>query len=658
MSIRWIGIVVAFGFVAARGDAETAGTVGAKIADFKLADFRGKDHALADWADKPVVVVAFLGVDCPLAKLYAPKLEALAREFGPRGVAFLAVDSNSQDSITEMAAYAHRHELSIPFLKDPGNKIADQFAAERTPEVFVLDKHRVVRYRGRIDDQYGLGASAGYAKFQTRAEYLKDALNQVLGGKPISTDQVAAVGCIIGRVPTTEPRGPITYSKHIARIMQDRCVSCHRPGEIAPFTLTSHEDVSGWGAMIREVTKEERMPPWFADPKHGKFSNDARLTDEEKRQIDQWVANGCPEGNPADLPEKKIFVDGWSIGTPDQIVEMAKRPYKVKAEGVVNYQYFIADPGFKEDKWIKASEARPGNRGVVHHIIVFVLPEGAGPALLRSRLGGGGGRGGRDFRPDGGDRPDAGIDGADRFRRGGPVGEGPFRRGGAGGLDGGLRGGGMLATYAPGSAANVAPDGSAIFVKKGSQLVFQMHYTANGSPQEDLSYVGLIFADPATVKRPVIGGGVSARRNLVIPPHADNHKVEASQRLRRDTLLISMSPHMHLRGKAFRYEAEYPDGKREILLDVPRYDASWQMTYELEEPKKLPAGTTIYCTAHFDNSESNLANPDPNAEVRWGPQTWDEMMIGFFKALPVQEGTSPEPTPDPRPDDDDRADAR
>lgn len=195
----------------------------------------------------------------------------------------------------------------------------------------------------------------------------------------------------------------------------------------------------------------------------------------------------------------------------------------------------------------------------------------------------------------------------------------------------------MIATYAPGSAANISPTDAAVFVKAGSKLVFQMHYTSIGSVQEDLSYVGFVFTDASKVKKQVLGGAVAARRNLRIPPHADNHKVEASRQLSRDIDLISFAPHMHLRGKAFRYEVEYPDGKKEILLDVPRYDSNWQITYELAEPKRLPAGAVIHCTAYFDNSEGNLANPDPTKEVKWGPQTWDEMMIGFYKALPTKE---------------------
>lgn len=558
------------------------------VANFELQDYRGKKVALDDYKDKPVVILAFLGTECPLAKLYAPKLQALADKHAAKGVAVIGIDANCQDSLIEIGGFVRQQNLSFPLLKDAGNVVADRLGAERTPEVFVLDKARVVRYRGRIDDPYGLGNSSGYARYKTRHHYLEDALTDLLDGKPVRVAKNDAVGCLIGRVAPSSPTGEITYAAHVAKILNERCVSCHRPGEVAPFSLTSYEEAVGWAEMMKEVIDEGRMPPWFADPSHGKFSNDARLSANEKKTIAQWIAGGKPMGDKSQLPPAPTFTEGWRIGEPDLVLAMRDKPYSVPAEGVVQYQYMMVDPGFTEDKWIQAAEARPGNRQVVHHIIVFVVPK-EGLLAMRGRRGGGGGPGSR-------------------------------------------LSGNMLATYAPGSTANVMAPGTALFVPAGSRLVFQMHYSPNGTAQTDRSQLGLKFADPKTVKHKVIGGAVS-QRNLKIPPHDPNHKVVASRELDRDVTLISLSPHMHLRGKAFKYEAEYPDGRKEILLDVPRYDSNWQLTYDLAEPKKLPAGTVIRCEAHYDNSEGNLANPDPSDTVRWGPQTWHEMMIGFFKAI-------------------------
>ncbi len=368
---------------------KSATSVGQKIADFALQDFRGKKHALADFATSKLVVVAFVGAECPLAKLYAPRLEELAKEFSSKGVAFLGIDANQQDSLKELEAYARINGISFPLLKDLGNVVADQFQALRTPEVFVLDQQRIVRYRGRIDDQYGLGTSSGYARPQIKRRDLAVAFDELLAGKDVSQPTVEAPGCLIGRVAKVEPKGDVTYTNQIARLLQNRCVECHRPGEVAPFALQDYDEVVGWAETMLEVIDEGRMPPWFANPEHGHFANDARLSDDEKRLVHQWVDNGCPKGDAKDLPPPRKFAEGWQMGEPDQVIYMADKPYDVPAEGVVAYKYFSVDPGFKEDKWIQAVEARPGNRAVVHHIIAFIQP----PRLSGDfRRGGGSGR--------------------------------------------------------------------------------------------------------------------------------------------------------------------------------------------------------------------------------------------------------------------------
>jgi mono/diheme cytochrome c family protein len=460
-------------------------------------------------------------------------------------------------------------------LKDPGNVVADAVGAQRTPEVFVLDASRTVRYGGRIDDQFLVGA-------QRKAPQRRDlacALDELLAGADVSQPVVAAVGCRIGRVSATEPTGDVTYARQISRLFAARCVECHRPGEVAPFPLTTYEEAVGWGETILEVVRDGRMPPWFANPEHGQFKNHATLSDEEKDLLATWVANGSPEGDSAELPPPREFVEGWRIGEPDQIVYIRDEPYVVPAEGVVEYQYFTVDPGWTEDKWIQAAEGRPDARSVVHHILAFVVPPGESG----------------DFRG-----------------RGGAVG------------------------YAPGLPPTVFAEGIALHAPAGSKLVFQMHYTPNGVERRDRSCVGLVFADPATVRRKA-DGGMAANMSLAIPPGADSHEVKSKYLFRNAMLLINLTPHMHLRGKSFRYVAEYPDGTSEVLLDVPRYDFNWQLRYELAEPKLMPKGTMLRCTAQFDNSAENLANPDPTQTVRWGDQTWEEMMIGWFGAVAVEE---------------------
>lgn len=561
--------------------AEAESRIGRTIENFTLGDFRGTNHSLDDFADKKLVVVAFLGTECPLAKLYAPRLAALAEEFGPQGVAFIGIDSNRQDAVTEMSYYARDGKIAFPLLKDTGNSIADQFLAQRTPEVFVLDADRKVRYSGRIDDQFGVG----YQKNEPTRRDLALAIEELLAGKEVSQPNVEAAGCLIGRVRDVKADATVTYSNQISRIFQQHCVECHRPGQVAPFSLTEYSDAVGWADMIAEVVREQRMPPWHADPQYGHFSNDIRLTDDEKQMIYEWAAAGAPEGDRAELPAPQEFVDGWLLPKqPDQIIYMSDESYKVPAEGVVDYQYFTVDPGFTEDKWIRVAECMPGNRRVVHHIIVFV-------------------------------RPPAGTSGS-----------------------GDPRGFHFLAGFAPGTRPFVYPDNMAKRIPAGSKLVFQMHYTPCGEQFDDRSSIGLVFADDPTKIEYQVATVACANNLFQIPAGADNHKINSSKKFRDGATILSFFPHMHVRGKSFRYELVNADGSREILLDVPRYDFNWQNHFILSEPLQMPPKSKLYCTAHYDNSENNPANPDPTQAVRWGDQTWEEMMIGWFDmAVPVGE---------------------
>jgi peroxiredoxin/mono/diheme cytochrome c family protein len=595
--LRFAGFVcVAAALAASAAQAAEINRLGMTIDDFSLKSQFGKPYALVDFADKEVVVVVFLGTECPLAKLYGPRLAELDKKFDDARVAIVGIDSNQQDSIQEIAAYAQRHKIEFPILKDPGNVLADKFAAVRTPEVFVLDRDRTVRYWGRIDDQYGFTDGVGFQRPEPSRNDLAEAVGELLAGKSVSVPTTTALGCHIGRVREAKKDSEVTYSNQIARIFQDRCVECHRAGRIGPFQMTSYEEVVGWGEMIREVVNEGRMPPWHANKKYGHFDNDLSLTDEQKKLIATWVDNGCPQGDPAQLPKPKEYVEGWVIGEPDEIITMRDEPVDVPAEGVINYYHFLVDPGWKEDKWIMAAEAKPGSPEVVHHILVLVQPPGSGGGFANRGRGEGGG----------------------------------LRGGGGGPRGGGVGGGNLIAGYAPGMNPMLHTDGTtAMLVKAGSKLIFQLHYTPNGTPQKDKSFCGFKFADPAKVKHVARSTSV-ANMFFSIPPGDSDYQVTAETKFEHDTLLANLTPHMHTRGKAFRYEATYPDGQKEILLDVPSYDFNWQTTYHFKEPKLMPKGTTLLCTAHWDNSEDNLSNPDPSKTVSWGDQTWEEMMIGFY----------------------------
>jgi peroxiredoxin len=543
------------------------------IANFRLKDTAGKTWSLDDAKDKKAVVVIFLGTQCPINNAYAPRLAELHAAYAPRGVQLVAVNSNEHDTPAMIAAHATEHKIPFPVLRDEGHVVADRFGARRVPEAFVLDGKRVVRYQGRIDDQFGIGFQRPKA---TRRD-LAEALDEVLAGKAVTLAKTQVAGCLITRAPRPKAGAGVTYTKDVAPILQRNCQECHRPGQIGPMPLLTYDDASSWAAMIREVVSEGRMPPWHADPKHGKFRNDRRLATAERRALLAWIDAGCPKGDDRDLPAAKAFAESWTIGRPDAVFQMPSEftvPAKAPPRGV-SYKYFTVKTNFKEDVWVRAAEAKPGNRAVVHHIIVYVLPPG-------------------------GKRP-RDADGI---------------------------GSGLLVAYAPGELGNAFPPGYAKKIPKGGILLFQMHYTPNGTEQQDRSSVGLVFTkEPPEheVKTRAI-----AQQALLIPPGAENHKVTVARTFPKAATILALFPHMHLRGKSFEFQAVYPDGKREVLLSVPRYDFGWQSNYFLETPLHVPAGTRIECTAHFDNSKDNPNNPDPARWVHWGEQTWEEMMIGFL----------------------------
>ena len=370
----------------------------------------------------------------------------------------------------------------------------------------------------------------------------------------------------------------VTFTKDVAPILYSRCVECHRVGEIAPMSLLSYQEVRPWAKSIRQRVADRSMPPWSADPHYGKFSNDPSLSQKEIDTIVGWVDAGAPKGDDKDLPPTPKFVQGWTIGKPDVVLEMQEE-HAIPADGTIPYLYFTIPTGFKEDKWIQAMEIRPGNRGVVHHVIAFAQEPGAGG------------------------------------RRGNAAGEAQQGRGQLGGIT-------------PNKTGVVFAPGTARLIKAGSNIVFQMHYTTNGEATKDRTSIGLVFAKEPPVRTVVTGNALNAR--FVIPAGEANHEVRSSTTFKDDVHISSFMPHMHFRGKDFTYTAVYPDGHSEILLSVPKYDFNWQLTYVLEKPIALPKGTRLDCVAHFDNSTKNKYNPDPTKEVRWGDQTWEEMMIGWF----------------------------
>ncbi len=496
-----------------------------------------------------LLVVTFTGTDCPISKHYRPKLGRLEKDFRAKGVSFVTVD-------------------------DASSPLVAALDARRTTEAFVLDDASVLRYRGAIDDQYGIG----YAKDAPSRTYLVDALEALLAGRSPPAAATEAPGCAIERPvkPAPATGAPVTFHRDIAPILHRRCVECHRPGEIGPFPLLTYAKARSSSARIKEAVTRRLMPPWHADPKHGRWENDRSLSQGEVDAIVRWVDAGSPEGDPKDALPPPKFLEGWAIGTPDAVYSIS-RPEKVPAEGTVPYKYLFVPTRLAEDRWVQAMEVRPTARKVVHHILVFVQ-------YPLNRLK---------------EQPK---------------------------IDGGLHHG-YFGIMVPGERPTVFPEGTGKLLPAGSTLIFQIHYTATGEAAEDQSAIGLVFAKKPPGKVVVTRGIVNER--IRIPAGAPNHPEVATFTFPHDAKILSFLPHMHVRGKSFRYTAIDAEGKEAVLLDVPAYDFRWQSVYRCAAPLTVKAGTKIRANAHFDNSKGNPANPDPTRDVRFGQQTWEEMLIGY-----------------------------
>jgi hypothetical protein len=432
---------------------------------------------------------------------------------------------------------------------------------------------------------------------------------------------LALIAVLTGSVAAAQAQTPgaqPTFNRDVAPIFYKNCTSCHRPGEIAPMSLLTYRAARPYARSIAAQVMKGTMPPWHADPAHGEFSNDRRLTAEEKDTILTWVNAGAPEGSAADLPAQPVYPDGWTIGKPDVVLSMTE-DYPVPASGTVDYKYFEVPTNFTDDKWIQAYEVKPGTPSVVHHVIVYA--KAPRPAPVAAPLGStvDAPRPRRQppftFAPNM-EEPDEVKTAAARQT---VPNDRPSPAGGNGAFVGG---------FVPGQAARVYPAGTAIKVPAGATLIFQMHYTANGTPAADRSRIGLVFAPGAPRQESITAALVNA--NFTLPAGAPSTRVDAAMTIERDLTVWSLLPHTHVRGRRWEVAATYPDGRSELLLAVPQYDFNWQTEYIFKQPVKLPKGTGLKSSAWYDNSAANKANPDPTADVHWGDQTWEEMQFTAF----------------------------
>ena len=484
------------------------------------------------------------------------------------------LNANPQDDRAALAQEAADFKMDFPILKDEDQLVAEALNISRTAEAMLIDpKTWKIVYRGSVNDKLDYEAE----KPEAANNYLADALDEFLAGKPISNDIVKGPGCLVS-LPNKDivEENPPVFTTDVAPILQQKCQKCHRNGGIGSWPMLRYEVVKGWAPMMREVIRTRRMPPWQADPHVGTFANDLSLTDEERQTIVHWVEAGAPRGEGEDpLLENPLAEVDWQLGTPDEIIKIDTQ--HVPATGVLDYKYFETELDVKEDKWVRAIEVLPGNRAVLHHLLVsLTYPDGhKAPMERRSRW-----------------------------------------------LDG------IFAAYAPGAEPEVFPEGSGRFIPKGTKLLFQLHYTTTGREEKDATQLGIFFADEPREKEYMVIGPFNTR--IKIPPHAKAYEAQAKQTFEEPFTLYSLFPHMHFRGKSMKYTAIYPDGKEEVILNVPNYNFNWQRNYVLTEPMKFPGGTQIVVDAVYDNSSQNAFNPAPDSTVHWGDQSFDEMLIGYM----------------------------
>jgi hypothetical protein len=533
-----------------------------------LRDLVGNSRSLRDFKGKGLVICV-LGTECPLANLYVPRLIEMESKYRPKGVQFVAVYPNDAETLDAIAAHANDRDVPFPILKDCGQALVSELGIERTPEVCVLDAEGALRYRGRIDDQY---SPAGRRPKAERKE-LEAAIDAVLAGRSPDSTETIADGCLIQRARKTKADREVTFHRDVERIMQQKCQNCHRPGQAGPMPLLTYQDVSGHGSMIAEVVEQRRMPPWNADKRYGHFRNDRSLSQEEVETLLLWHSQAMPEGDKEDAPTPVVWNDEWSIAKPDMVFELPE-PVNVPAEGVVPYRYYFVPTKFSEDRWVTIAEARPGCPEVVHHVIVYIAAPGR--ASMASN----------DLETQ------------------------------------------ILSIGGPGEGAFMAPQGTAIRVPKDAELIFEMHYTPNGTATTDRTKVGITFAKQPPERE--LRFNMLGPKNLTIPAGDPHYKQTTEFKFPKDGKIVGVLPHMHLRGKAFRYEAVYPDERAEVIANVPRYDFNWQTFFVFEKPLAVQQGTKLRGTAIWDNSENNPQNPDPTREVKYGLQTSEEMMLGWL----------------------------
>jgi hypothetical protein len=560
--------------------------------EFDLQGLDGKQYLLSQNGNRVSRAFIFLSTTCPISNSYIVELNRLHATL-PDGMELYGVLAEPSTTRASAAKHFAEYQAAFPVLFDASQFIKLALKPTHVPEAFVLNPAGELVYRGAIDNAY---ESLGRRRVNVEDHFLEDAFTAVAyGGKPV-VSQTKPVGCVLPPEQSNRPVGGVTYARDIAPILQQRCVTCHRPGQVAPFALTNYDDARSHAEMIVEVTQRRLMPPWIPGPEtEHRFVGQRWLSDRELELLAKWVEEGCSLGDEADLPPQLPYAEGWQLGVPDLVVTMSES-FSVPASGPDLLQNFVMPIDIPEDKLVAAVEFHPGNKRVVHHAVLFLDDKGQARELDAAT-------------------PEPGY----------------ANFGGPGFLPSGALGG-----WSVGNTARRLPNAMGRYLKKGSDLVVQVHYHPTGKPEVDQSEIGLYFVDKPvedSLKEPakLVGSIWMANYEMDIPAGEANYRRSMSYTLPKDVIMVGIVPHMHLLGKSMRVTATQPNKEPEVLIDIPLWDYNWQDEYYYEQPIRLKAGTEIVVEAVFDNSADNPSNPSsPPERVTWGEETTDEMLFCFF----------------------------
>jgi len=543
--------------------------------DYALYDEQGNFHRLSYYNDAKAIVLLVQGNGCPIVRNVITDFNTVVSDYTEKGVSFFMINSNLQDDKEAILKEATAFDFSVPVLKDNAQLIADELNINTTAEAFILHPTtREILYRGPINDRLDYEAQ----KNAPSNTFLRDALDAVIKGKRVKSQQEVTRGCTVTRRSKIEKNAPpLTYTDDIAPILVNKCATCHHENGIAPWAMTDYQTINGWSAMIKEVLLSKRMPPWKADPTIGEFRNSFALEDTNARKIISWIDNGMPLGQGADpLQAISPYSDEWKYGTPDKVITLSSE--KIPATGVISYRYQNISLNLPEDKWLRGVEIKPGNAKVVHHIVVTNTNRNQKSPITDRKI--------RKW--------------TDNY----------------------------IALSAGADQATIFPDSTGVFVPKNSELTIQIHYTTTGKEEVDQTSIGFYYHEATPPKE--FYSLSPSNNDFLIPPFGKNVPLIAQDTIQKDIKIHYVVPHMHYRGKSIKFSVVLPDGSKKTIVSVPDFSFNWQWLYQLKEPVFVPKGSVILVEGIYDNTFQNSLNPDPSQELSYGIQSTDEMLIGFF----------------------------